>query len=478
MSERRELTIAYLKKNDMPVVNYANRRLNSAAIVIAAGTLDDPPYLEGAAHTTEHVVCGSSDTHPSGEVALLMEELFGGTDGPDIKVETGFTSTIYSNLDMPNRRECERAFLLHATLYRDAAIESHNTKRIGKTFCLDSVLCERTAVRNEAAWRAHDPYIRISDALHYRLYTANPAKRSGTGDEDHLRKLTFNGLKKWAAGHYVPSKTLIVGVGPTQQEMLDWAAKAGLDDIKKYEGVSNSYDGSDNQPTLTGILDLTMEQPGVFQLPNGKWVIAPSHVGLAWPTETFLSDDGPALQVLARILKARIEAKLRDDNRRFDGGVYHPAATWWSTKYHGLFELWFATIGDASYQEEAEAVMLQACRDIKDDNSDWMKQQCDAVRINLASSVDFDWRWYPDRILDRIVDHWTNGDRKFTRLYSLRQRFMRVRPQDVRRVANKYLATDRYVHAVVRSKFIPSEVYERASDELKPYLQHFVRPAP
>ncbi len=478
MSERRELTIAYLDYNGMPVVNYANRRLNTAGVAIEAGTADDPPYGDGDGHAVEHVVCGSSDTNPSDEVALQMEEQFGGTDGDDIKVETQFTFTLYSNLDMPDRRECERAFMLHATLVGDAEVEAHNNHRSGQTFSLDSVLCERTAVRNEGAWRTAEPYIRVSDGLHYRLYTKNPVKRSGMGDVDHLRKMEPGRLKSWAAKHYVPRKTLLVGVGPTQKEMLVWAQKAKLDGIKPYKGTDNVYDGSDSQPALDGIQEIAMEQPGVIQLPNGKWLMVPSHIGLAWPTETFLSADGPALQVLARILKARVEIQLRDQNRRFDGGVYHPSSTWWSTKYHGLLELWYATVGEREYQDFAEAQVLDIIRHLKEDASEWMERQTRAITRNLASTVDQDWKWYPDRILERIVQHWTNGDRSFDGLYSLRDRFMAVRPEDVRRVAHTYLTTDRYVRASVRSKFIPEELYDQAPEELRPYLQHFRRPVP
>lgn len=477
MSERHELTVAHLQ-NGIPVINYANNRLNVPAIVIEAGTFDDPPHLEGAAHGTEHVVCGSSNTLRSEDVVLDMEEMFGGTDGADINVRTMWTSTVYSNLDMPNRKECFRAFMLHGRLVVDAVVECHNNHKKGQTFSLDSVLCERTAVATEVAWRMQDPYIRLSDGLHYRLYvdTTNPAKLAGTGNTEQFRKLKPETLKSWAARFYVPKRITLVGIGPTQKEMLDWADKAGFDKLHPYRGPKPTYHHAD-QPHLTGVHELIMTQPGMVQLPNGKWIIVPSHTGLAWPTETFLTDDGPALEVLARILKMRIEMRLRDENRTFGAGIYHPAGNWWSTKYHGLLELWFAVL-DQSYAAEGEAAVLDIVRGIKDEKSEAMDRQCRVVRKNLAGTVEQDWKWYPDRIMERIVNHWTNGDRHFTRLYSLRERLMKVRPQDVRRVANKYLTADRYVRAEVRSQYIPRELYDRAPEELRPYLQHFLRPAP
>ena len=162
-------TICRLHNNGIPVINWRNRLLNTAAIIVRRGTFHDPQHLEGAHHLIEHVICGKSSTYSSEQLVLLMERLFGGTDGSDIKIFTVETYTSYGFRDMPDLKTFHEAFAVMANILRDGIVECHNTHRNDcRQFDLGSLLAERPAVQNEVKMRKDDIPLAVSEEL-YRL---------------------------------------------------------------------------------------------------------------------------------------------------------------------------------------------------------------------------------------------------------------------------------------------------------------------
>jgi predicted Zn-dependent peptidase len=464
-------TIGYLKFNDIPVINWPNRMLNTLAIIIRRGTFHDPVHLEGAHHGIEHVICGKSATYSSEDLVLLMERLFGGTDGPDIKIFTVETYTSYGFRDMPDRKTFREAGTVMAVILRDGIIECHNMHRDdGRQFDLGSLLTERAAIGNEVRQRKDDLPLAVAEELLRLMYhgTTNPARLAGTGNLKQLRKLVKpTTLKSIAADGYVPSEMAVIGIGPTQSDLLELCAATGLDQLKPYKAAKPLYDGSDTEPHFKTIVTGETFRPAINQ----------SHVIHGWPAPTFTSKDGPALDVLARILKMRTEMRMRDENNVMDAGLYHPSSAWRATKWHGALDVWFATAGDAAYAEWGTEQVLGVCSQLKDDHSVSLDKQVDAVRLNMVSALAQEWKWFPDLICERISDHYANGDTTLEHLVWYEDAVSKVTPADIRRVAGKYLTTDRFARATVHPLYVPPEIVERATEESKPYLRALLRPA-
>lgn len=458
-----------LKNNGMLVVSWANRFANISGTGVAAGAADDPEWLDGADHLWEHFVCRRSTTYDDRQVNVMLERYFGGSDGPDINVVTSWDHTFYGHHDLRHRAYLKDTYPLMATMVRDAVIETHNNRQDdSRLYDLKGLLVERPAVRNETAMYRDDLPRRISDLLHQELYRTNPAKRPGDADISQLRRLTKVGrLKMWASGHYVPEKMFTILGGPTQQQALEMVARVELDQLKPYKAAQSLYDGSDDLPVLKGRRDITIDRPGIRQI----------HVGMAWPTESFTTSDAPAIEVLARVLKMRIEGALREENTNFDAGIYHPAVTWYRSRHHGLLEVWFATVGDEPYVEQAEALILGICQGLKTDPSQAFDDECNAVRLNIFDTIDYEFGFNHEGLCDRIIDHIGGGDRELLLLDSLRKRSYGVKPAHVRAMADKYLSSEGYVRAMIRPVFVPQELYERASPEIQSYLKHLLRPA-
>lgn len=464
MALHKRPTIAYLDANGIPIINWPNRQLNTASINVRRGTFHDPVHLEGAHHGIEHLICSRSDTYTSELLVLLMERLFGGTNGPDIKIFTVEVYTAYGFRDMPDRKTFEEAFTVLASLLRDGVRECHNTHRNdGRQFDLGTLLTERAAIHNEVKERREDIPLTVEEELLKLLWhgTTNPARFAGTGNIRQFRKLDRpTVLKHVAAGSYVPSELFVVGIGPTQQQLLELCARTELDTLKQYKTSPVLYDGADTEPRFTTVVTHETKRPGLEK----------THVALGWPTETFMTKDGPALEVLARLLKMRIEMRLRDQNTVFDAGIYHPSAAWQATKWHGVLSAWFSTAGDAAYAEWGTDQFLAICSQLKDERSTALDDQVAAVRTNMAGTLAQEWKWFPDQIAERIADYFANGDTTLQHLVWYEDAVAKVTAADIRRVANRYLRTDRFARVTVHPLFVPRDIYERATEESKPYL--------
>jgi hypothetical protein len=168
-----------------------------------------------------------------------------------------------------------------------------------------------------------------------------------------------------------------------------------------------------------------------------------------WPTETYGSEDESALEVLARILKDRIEDELREGNVDPRAGVYHPEVSWEATSSHGYLLVWFATTGDANCVQDYLKRVLAVCDRIKTDVSPALEEDCFDRKNNLADDFLEDYR-FGGLLVDRALMALANGDADLLRLQDYHHRMQAVTPDRLREVASKYLTTDKYVCVIVR----------------------------
>jgi predicted Zn-dependent peptidase len=457
-----------LKTNDMLVVYMPDTASQVSAVAALRGHADDPEWLDGAAHLAEHVLCRASNTYDDRQVNLLLEKLFGGSDGDDIRVYTTWTETVYGHDQLYTRAMMKEAFLLMASLVRDGVLECHNMR--GRLYDLKGLLVERAAVHNETRMYRDDAPRRISDHLYRLLYRDNPVRRPGDADIAQMRKLTKVGrLKQWMAGQYVPANLAVFLLGLGETEALQWVAETGLDQLKgNYVATPPADSHGDSFPQLDGIRETIVPRAGISQ----------THVGLAWPTSPLLAPDQCALEVLTRIVKSRTEGMLREENTDIDAGVYHPAAIWYSTRLHGMLEIWFSTVGNETYVEFAQASVLAMLRGLKDDTSTAFSDEVGAISFNLQAACMMERKLLPGVLLERAVTHAANGDRDLVKLEARPALLAAVTPAMVREAAGRYLDPDRFVRAVIRPVFVSPDDYDRAPEDIREkYLKHLLRPA-
>lgn len=294
---------------------------------------------------------------------------------------------------------------------------------------------ERAAVLHETAENDEDPSMAGHRAALKALYARNPARLYGDSDPEQLLAVKLGTVKLWAQQHLVPEKLRVIILGPSRNAAVRLVREAGLNALPAWPSAKWEYDRSDDVPVLTGIVH--QDIPG-----TGKM----SHVYILWPTETYNSPDAYALEVLAGVMKDRIEHQLREHLH----AVYHPSVEWDSTSTHGYLCLAFSTLKRAEECDRVITRALDVVEEIKNDRSERLTEEVEAGRFFLANTYLEEYRFTPGAFADRMMEALANGDpelRRFNRYY---QDMLRVSPVRVRNAAKKYLHRDRFVRTVVR----------------------------
>lgn len=417
-------------KNGMMLYYGAANAVNLAGVGVRAGSLHDPKDKEGMAHYVEHMLCRRSRRYSDEKKTVyIMQRYLGGTHDGDIDICTTRSYTYYGHLDLLRRQYLLKSFDLMASFV-------HPETRMVEA---EGVPVEFSAVHNEYCLNGVDATdVLLEDLMHQTLYTANPARSRvdfrpeqwKPMSDSEVMAATRQFVRKW----YVPSNMFAVFLGSdfktakklADQYFGDWESPARpcLD-----------YDKSDELPKLTEVRSLEVVRPGIHQ----------HHVGIAFPTENYMSEDAESLDVLERILNPRIEARLREENRDRGKGIYHPYTETIRTFCHGMFFVYFATIGGKDYARFAEDVVLEEIGKLK---RELVSQREFDVRDRIRDEYNNMFWNTPNNLVGAIREATSNGDPGLVRLNDFRNRLNRVNRRKLRVVANKYF-TDNYARVVI-----------------------------
>ncbi len=431
-------------ENGMEMVTIANRLLNTSAIGFTVGMRDDPPWLDGAAHLVEHLVFRRGATHDSRTVNRMMRRFLGGSDGPGMNVYTVHSHTMFAHQDLLRRSNLEHVFGITGRIVCDNLYDLRRMRSSkDRPLIIDDAVydVERAAVHNEDG-EFTDSYMHEATRLAYaELYRGgNPAGRVGTGDEAQLRGTKLGRLKQWAQGRYVPSRLRIILLGPTANDGLRLVRGVGLNELPAWPSQECSYQSHDQVPVLSSVREVIATRP----------LIEMCYISLVWPTDIAYRCDRLALEVLESVLKDRIEGAIREENRLFDGGLYHPHVAWDSTSSHGAFSIHVSTRGSWAYARTLIDKILTVIEYLKSDTTSDLDEDVKDARENLADAFIEEYKFIPGALTDRIMDALSNGDPELHKFKIYHSDVRRVSARRVRDVAHQYLHKDRFVLAVVR----------------------------
>ncbi|HXV27015.1 MAG TPA: insulinase family protein [Candidatus Paceibacterota bacterium] len=443
--------------NGLEAVNITNRTLNTSLIGFTVGTRDDPEWLDGAAHLTEHIICRGAPVRlaerfaaqeknrrkpvTDEEVNRVLRRYLGGSHGPGINIFTMHSHTGYGHADLLRRKYMETVFGTFAQVIRDGMYALRRMDHDKTVLDLHGFRIEKPAVDNETGLNNDDPFLIATKAGMRLLYRTNPARRFGDSEPAQLATVKLGRLKGWAQGHYVPGKMRIVMLGPDPLETEKMIRDAELDQLPAWEPAPRAVvDPGDIVPELTGVREQVIERPGLGM----------THVLLLWPTEPFLTPDACALDVLGEVMDGRTEDIVREGNILLPGGVYHPEPGWDATSTHGTFSLWFATRGGRAHADELTGRVLADLKRLPDDDSLAFRRHVQDCRDYLLDAFLENYRYNPGELSELILSYIANGDEELERFQGYRSRLKAVTPEDVRGAARKYLTPDRFVRVVVQ----------------------------
>lgn len=398
-----------------------------AVIAIKAGSFHDLPNQRGLAHITEHVVCGQSETYDRESAWRLKSKITGDSD-EDILITTDRTATTYGPADCRKKTDNRKLFQMYAEMVSKPIIKKN------------VLMSEKAAVHQEHFLRGRDcAGVYIFDLLNQLVFPKTFLCSSPIdGSMWQVHRITVGSIKKFVNKYYVPRNAFVVYLGPKFYEAelviadnlgnwgADWNRK------KNKEAKFSSKKGLGGFKILTSHNRKTIKWPGIHQ----------HHIAIGFPTETYLTNDAEALDILARVLSDRMYTELRDKNFNWREGAYRTPVCTERTFMHGLLAFNFATL-DEGFSKYGELVFKEQCQRLcselisKDELETWVGYEyeyCFQDMIQNGSG------WLVDYIITAV----SNGDLDLTKLHTRGERLLRLLKrggrQYLREVARKYLS--------------------------------------
>ena len=451
--------------NGIHLYSMANSNFNLSAIGFGSGSIHDPVGLSGTNHLIEHMSCRRGVKHSERDAERIFNRYMGGTHGSEINVRCDRSSVLYGHDDLRRRGHMWKCFGMYADMVRSVMLDVYGLGP--KVLDINALKVEKSAVHNEYRLRGTDvAENHVYDLVHWHLYRTNPTRYRIDCGRKALRKITLEQVRQFVRHRYTTESMFVILIGPKNNEAVE-KVREYFGDLPKRSPVPLDYDHSDDFPVLDGIRSFELVRPGIRQ----------SHVAIAFPTVGYTSKDPEkklhaiALDVLTAIWESRIELRLREENTRFNAGIYHPDSWTSRTFTHGMAMAQFSTVGDDKYVERAVEMAVEECEKLKTDESAIFSEDCEDKKAYLNDSFEQMLLWYPRVLCEAITEATCNGDPKLKGFVDYQKRLNKVTPKILREVAEQYFTTpDRFVKVVIKPLVVPQRIIDIASDEIKPYL--------
>jgi len=179
----------------------------SVEVVIRAGSADDPPGQEGAAHLLEHVLwAGYGPQDPR----LRIEQIGGIANAGALRDFTRFYATVPVG-------------------YMDLALDALSQMVLLQDFDEESLARECHIILEEAAVRSDDPHAILNDLAFQELYgPAHPYRHPIEGDSSTLHTITPSQLSLFYSTWYVPNNMSVVICGDVGFESAHAAVESAF----------------------------------------------------------------------------------------------------------------------------------------------------------------------------------------------------------------------------------------------------------
>lgn len=397
-----------------------------AVIVIMSGSIHDPPNRRGLSHLVEHDICAESKTYSYEEVKLLLARTTGGPDD-DIFITTDKTATTYGPAYTLKKNHNRELFRIFAEMIKDSVI-SQETHEL-----------EKAAVHQEHYLRGGGVDCVIMDKLNEIVFPRSfPAIVPIDGLMSEVKKTTLADVRRYIEKYYVPRNAFVIYFGPKhreseaiiQKELGEWGV-----------GWSKGRNKGAN-------FKLSREKGGFRRLNKSKRKhleftgIHQYHTAIGFPTETYMSDDAEALDILARILSHRMYYELRTKNRDWEKGAYRTPVFTERSFAHGLFAFQFATL-DKDFARYGVQIFQKQCRDLcvnlvgRNELSAWVGYEHDYQFQDKFHNTQ-------GQLMELVTIAVSNGDLNLEKLHQSGDKLIKLLRrggrQKLREVARKYLS--------------------------------------
>ncbi|MEA5596022.1 pitrilysin family protein [Rivularia sp. UHCC 0363] len=374
------------------------------------GTRNEKPGVNGIAHQLEHMMFKGTKSRP-----VQFGRLFSAL-GSDSNAFTSHDQTVYYST--AERNKLKAILTLEADRMQNAVIDTEQ---------LES---EKRVVISELKGYENGPEYRLNQAVMRAAFPNHPYGLPVGGTEKDVEKFTVEQVKKYYENFYSPNNAILVIVGDFESAKTIQAVKDIFENIPVNQNknfleqatVKNSIITNSSQP-------IVLKQPGaaplfqaVYTLPSAK------------------HPDVPVLDVMDYIFAEGRNSRLYQN--LVDSGIANDvSATVVSLQEAGWYEL-LVTANSTAKLSKIESIVNREISDLR--NEEVTSEELNRAKAQLEASVILSNRDITSLAMQLGNDEATTGDYTYTDRYLAA--IQKVTAQDVRRVAQKYLAqSDRAV---------------------------------
>ena len=379
---------------------------------VKTGSINEDDNNNGVSHFLEHLFFKGSKNHAPGEFDKLLETKGAVTNAATSKDYTHYYITIPSK-------------------YFDEALELHADMLLNPLVPRKELEKERKVVLEEIAKDENSPQHVVYDNLVSMLYAVHPYKRKVIGKRSIIETIHRDDIMNYYNKWYVPSNMITVVVGDVDTELALNKVKSDFrGNVKKVD--KNIY---------------PKEKPLTQQKRNIEYLPAQSgYMLIGFRGVEVNNNDSYALDVLSTILgdgRSSVFYKNIKDRLQL---AFSISASNAGFKDDGIFYV------SANFQPEKLAKLE---REIFCEIETLQKQGVTLEQVNLAKNIIERDTYYQRESISNIAQEIgyiavTSGDTKIYDSYI--DNIKKVTPQDVKRVAEKYLGRNKAAVSIVLPK--------------------------
>jgi zinc protease len=390
------LTLLVREDHSAPIV--------SAQAWVRAGSITEGRWMgAGLSHVLEHMLFKGTPTRGVAQIAQEIED-----KGGSVNAYTSFEQTVY-HINIPSE-SWRTAVDILADCMMNATIPE------------DELLKEKQVILREMAMNQDDPNRRADRMLWSTAYTTHPYRHPVIGYPDIYNRVTREDVVAYYKQHYVPNNMVFVAVGDIK--IADVEAE-----VRK---LTKDFKMSALEPAV--ILE---EPPQVSTRErHEEMAMQLSRFDLAWHIPAITSPDVSALDVMAIILGQGKSSRLYRELRQNRGLVHAIEASSYTPAHPGLFTV--EAMADPDKRDAAiAAVRVEMKKLATEPVTDTELRK--AVKTSVSDHLDR-LKTMEGQASDLAQNELTVGDPNFSATYL--ENLRKVRPEDIRRVAEKYLTDD------------------------------------
>jgi zinc protease len=392
--------------NGLTVIVQEDRSAPVASVQAWCGTgsIDENEHLgAGLSHILEHMLFKGTKTRGSSAIVQTIQDV-----GGYINAYTSFDRTVYW-IDVPKAGA-------------SAAIDLLSDTMMNSTLPPEEYAREQEVIRREFAMGMDDPDRMAGQLLFATAFQRHPYRLPVIGQLDIFNQLTHEDVLRYYKTRYVPNNLTFVIVGDVEAEAV----------YQQLDTFFKDYPAKSIQPPY-----IPAEPPQLGQrVVHQEFATELTRLSLAWHIPEISHPDVPALDLLSTILGDGRSSRLYRRVREEAGLAFGVSAFSYTPGDPGLLGI-DATV-EPEKREATQELVLKILDEIKEEGvtSDELAK---AKKISLSHHLgslttmrgqasDLGSNWFLTRNLN------------FTRDYLAA--VQRIAPEDIRRVAGKYLTSD------------------------------------